>query len=1094
MVERYAEGHAFVEAALHCTAGQPIEQTRMTAQLGHHIESDAMVERSHDIAAAIPDSADKVMAWSSIYAVTGSPEAVLATHEAIDQLPTATAPHIRFHAMKVAAEQLGDTDLARRIIEKRSRMGALLTIALHEGAQSDAYQIAHDQAVADRDWAALARLARMTGDPGHVRELDLDCITNVDSWLDVAIAAHRAGEKRVLRTARNALHTHESTTIGNYALTQGINTRMAEEGLPFLAALHKHPVLQADALLHMPPEERTAARHRRIRALLQQPGTPVSRAAAALSLAEQTHAADDIAFAATCNDQVSLGETDAVLQGLQERLLILQESVEGLQYIVPLARRPRAVAAIAHRQNNVDLMNAARVTAYGLRNPLERAKALHAVAMIALDCAVATDALESLVVHDRATSLVMARAGVATFGPRLPVQDALQRISRQYVVPPEDSTLWRRRMAALGALRMYDRDIVAMPEAVVSSPTMADYVAAASARAAAAVAPVQQEKAFMRQVRQRLARHLDSGGSSAGAERLADAICYTKDAAGLSMLYEGMAETPVGRRIMSALMRQRDYRAMRRAEDTVLNLRLPWKHRAALLADLVQPYRDDYVSQAEIATGVSGEVLVNVVAAVRERYGVTLDSGTLTWLLGECSARPSYERPSFKTEAEVIAAIDSFYRASAVEYEQMLAEESAETLMRRLQIFLHARTTYFLHAVGQVSYSRSPAFTPRRFNRFISGVRMYDVDQARFGVFLRETHLPSAIGEALWRGEPPVPRALWDIPTQSLPDIYGASVRASFADCGSALVTSADYEESLALITSVCGDAVARICRGGTREIDAQRLHDELLHAQPRLAYRITQYRDALRSQGAERELVRAWTQYAQWVRSIRPTQLPLALAGFMRRDPTYPTSGEPSMALPMHDIKVAAQAGDVRIRARMLDKKHDLAMYSRFADATNNCYQSLSLDRLYASRAPYFDRVWRDPCMFAVQIESAEGNNEPCGFVFGTIGQLDDMPALILNGVYLQKRNNRVAQAVIRSMRDHVARPMGLRALVFAARHGGSFDPGVEYASAEGHRITRYSALRTQGELVRSTFDDIHTSVNEGPVIGQEHTWYQQW
>lgn len=1086
-----ADQHSYVEATMRAQTGSMQAMARVAFYLGHRMESDSLKKRAFDIIRSSDDASGAAYASAALYEISHDPEARTTAYGALGRI----SPLEISGVTSVVAQRMNDVPLAMGIADAAQRAFALTTIALKEGSKSVAYEQACAQALAQRRWSLLARLTRMHKDTSHLRAINLDAIADINTWLDIAIGAHHAKDKEIMRTARGAIDAFHAKNPTSMRLTRGINERIAEDGLPFLAFLQDRPVLQADALLHLPPHARKAAHYRRIRKLLRRPGSSLSRAAAAVQLAEQSNDADDITFAQQLSETlVSLDDAE-VVANLRERLIVLRGAIEEVYPDVLPVNRPRVVAAIAQRRADPDLMHAAEATAHRLEDPLDRARGLYAVAVLAVDHALAAEAINGAYFHDKITAYTMAESSLTTSLTQLTTAKTIQELSRDASTPTADTPLWRQRMAALGSLSAYTgQDRVETHVAESLSPTMTDYILGAAVKAHGAVQSLEQDQALAKYVRERLARRLQTRqGSVVGTIQLAKAFMYCKDSAALNMLYQrATLETAMGRRIVHQLIGYRSHRAMVRAEEFVFESGQPWRQRAMLLGSLAPSYGDQDMYQAPSMTELSPESLLDTVSYVRERYGVTLDSHTLVWLLDHMTT------VSCQSAQDAMRAVDTFYDNTQRFYEEICCEESSESLMCYLRESEYARTIFYLHTAGRTVYRDTPAFTPRRFQRFIAGTSRYLIDEALWAKFAQDTKLPLAAQTALRQGKPLVSQSSWDIAPRSVPDDLELPLRRMFAECSRYITEEADdYDTAMALMTSVFGEVAVSLCGDDAQSIDTRQLMRALTTAAPRLAHRVVQYRNTLRSRKADPELVQAWTRYAQQVRALSLAQLPQAMAGFMRQDPTYLLSAkqpDPIAELLLLHLESYARPRHARIRVRLLDKKDDLMQYSRFADATNNCYQSLNIDKPRNSRAAYFDRIWSDPCMFAVQLEATDQRQEPCGFVFGTVGRFDGKPALILNGVYLQKPDDITARAVIESMRTHVADPLGLHTLVFAARNGGTFRPSEDAYDATGYQFSRYSAVREGGKLVTKTFDDLGENVNREPDTAPEGSWYLRW
>jgi hypothetical protein len=175
--------------------------------------------------------------------------------------------------------------------------------------------------------------------------------------------------------------------------------------------------------------------------------------------------------------------------------------------------------------------------------------------------------------------------------------------------------------------------------------------------------------------------------------------------------------------------------------------------------------------------------------------------------------------------------------------------------------------------------------------------------------------------------------------------------------------------------------------------------------------------------------------------------------------------------------------------RARLLDKRRDLLTYLRFADAVWCCFHTDS--RYLHDRRRWMADAWHDPLTFCIHIDRTRaGCVEPTGFVLGGFGLVVGEPAIIVNGVYLRGlARSSVRAAVLAFLEECVARPLRIRLIGAAARHGGAgaMPDGYEL---ERRRLIRSRALSRGGAPVRNTYDDVSTLVNEAQDV---ELWWKE-
>lgn len=151
---------------------------------------------------------------------------------------------------------------------------------------------------------------------------------------------------------------------------------------------------------------------------------------------------------------------------------------------------------------------------------------------------------------------------------------------------------------------------------------------------------------------------------------------------------------------------------------------------------------------------------------------------------------------------------------------------------------------------------------------------------------------------------------------------------------------------------------------------------------------------------------------------------------------------------------------------------------FLRVADCVPCCFASDGNDYTKGmENLRWIYRLWQDPLSFALHLHCEE-HNAPVGFVFGGFGIAEE-PVLLLNGIYLKRQRERLRLAVLETIEQQLAVPLGIAEIGVASRHGGRGAlPGTyRYTS---RRLTRVRALRSAGgALERKVYDDIGNSVN---------------
>lgn len=188
---------------------------------------------------------------------------------------------------------------------------------------------------------------------------------------------------------------------------------------------------------------------------------------------------------------------------------------------------------------------------------------------------------------------------------------------------------------------------------------------------------------------------------------------------------------------------------------------------------------------------------------------------------------------------------------------------------------------------------------------------------------------------------------------------------------------------------------------------------------------------------------------------------------------------------VPAQEIEARGQ----RFVLRLLDKRHDLLPYLRFADVpARSCLRS---DGAFytASRYPTRPEViaaWSDPLTLCFHIENERGL--ACGFLFGSFALADDEPALVFNSLHVRPRSAELRIAILRAVERGLCAPLRIRMLAIANRHGGRGALPEDY-EPRTVTLTRLRALCSRGVPVEEVDDDISIVVNS-PVVTTDLAW----
>jgi hypothetical protein len=182
-------------------------------------------------------------------------------------------------------------------------------------------------------------------------------------------------------------------------------------------------------------------------------------------------------------------------------------------------------------------------------------------------------------------------------------------------------------------------------------------------------------------------------------------------------------------------------------------------------------------------------------------------------------------------------------------------------------------------------------------------------------------------------------------------------------------------------------------------------------------------------------------------------------------------------------------------LTVRYLDGKEDFAEMLRFADGAQCCFTSEdTVGTLMDPAGEWRTRINRDPHWFVFSIEDTPPDADTrvsSGFVFGSVAEVDGRPALAINGVYMQRKTDSAANAVLEGIVENFAKPMGVRSVVVATKYGGDFAiDKSKWQPGEGHEINRPRAIVDANGLPETqVYDDLGNQVNT-PHELDKSTW----
>ncbi len=167
------------------------------------------------------------------------------------------------------------------------------------------------------------------------------------------------------------------------------------------------------------------------------------------------------------------------------------------------------------------------------------------------------------------------------------------------------------------------------------------------------------------------------------------------------------------------------------------------------------------------------------------------------------------------------------------------------------------------------------------------------------------------------------------------------------------------------------------------------------------------------------------------------------------------------------------------------LHKARDLFRWLRFADDVRCCFNSDSWHYEHGLCTWQDIRdLWLDPLSFCLEVRTGPATSgRGGGFIFGGLGSTDGQPVLLLNGLYLRRREPRLRAALLTLIELRLCRPLGLRRIAIANRFGGCGALPKRY-QRQSRRLLRFRALTSSSGPYRNVYDDIGERVNEVQIV----------
>jgi len=1075
------------------------------AKLGVQTTNEAFVYRAQEAIDEQPNSTATLLlrakAWAALHAASGAEgarqSAIDLTHEA-DRKTIATDTFVKSIALST-----GDVELASGISHPVERAQAFAALA---DTVPEAYTYAVVAARQTGDANTLARLARQHLDQPLLRHLESDTYA-ANSYVQMQLfsAAQKTGNAAVMQRAG-----------------QHLQSRMSEEPVIVGAMIRQHIHDTSDvglANVIADPQQRMRAllagdKHPQFAAILSEVRQFVARAphdatnlTIALRVAELSGGVADRLRASEMAKAMYARNASLIPTMLHERIArTTQDAPWALRHLAPYAQ-PLVLASIAQARGDVELLLHAHNVANSIPVKGQRARTQHAIAMICGDHALAQRAIRGADV-DTAQEL----SGASVVSSMTFDVAAMRRIAIAPVKPERDDTTWRRRSVHLGALSVYAGlpGIEGRAREALSPAMRATMISGALRTArvtASATAKLISDRGTLE-----LQDQMANGDSSVGIGRIARALSDEDRQAALSVL-----PTPNGygrltdRRLLSTLIGTYDWRSLRETERLVLDPQASQSLRSYFAVRLATgPYHDHTalrrIDQIRTMLEMPPETLLDITRHVKETHNILLDAPSLEWLLRLPTSSGRIASVYSLQPENTLASVDealSVARDMAAEVDNIT---DADELVTVLAASTDMARAYFMAHAGRTAFEAEAGYTPQRFIRFLYSVQaMQSGKKKLYAVQQKFGHMSASTCRDLVEGRPIVRQASWNVESRTLTEAEEQTVhKACGADFLARLAPGARelHPGQLKLVRSMFGETMAEFLTSGTIERqDMPQLLSEIEYARTAVAIRIQDIRMGVRAENLAQAAV--WAELGKRVRTGPPELVFAAAVCIEQRNPRkfdkILKGGKWGTRIAEAIELMGVVSSEFEpMRCRVLDKRHNLMEYAHFADGAYNCFNGILTNRPEDVRTASFDRRWKDAAEFVILIEDPKSPDHARvsqGFTFGSIGLHENKPALILNGVYMNNMADRRAAAFMASVRRHVAEPLGLRRIVFAAKAGGEFTPPKEYRQARGTEIMRFSTiLDAAGNLTSNTYDDLGTVVNAHGFRAGSGIWYQEW
>jgi tetratricopeptide (TPR) repeat protein len=609
----------------------------------------------------------------------------------------------------------------------------------------------------------------------------------------------------------------------------------------------------------------------------------------------------------------------------------------------------------------------------------------------------------------------------------------------------------------------------------------------------------------------------DDGKHASVLKNLSEALVDLKDPAAVGDLINTMHEhkgNAVGMRIIKTLIDSGNSRAAAAGINVLCDPKTDSHVYEYLLQKLASKniLDKELPSTIRVQQSISPNSCRTVIQRFYKDLGVQTDTQLLNWVLSKTKTSPGQELSDKEFTTQLDGIMNSV-KESIGRFENMNQAE----LLAALAANADDRTLFFCINGGRTNYSLIHQYNLKKFS---DAIAMADSLQQRLDLELVDREL-WANAEEGWLGamidrRRPSDSLVWQFDVGAAKNEIKASavqeIRSVFGEQLRWLMAGGQNAENLAgmedpgqldpktekLLHRVLGETISGLVKGEQQDFssgDFEKIKNTMI-------FELRQRRKAAKQQknpdDTKWDKLISLAESEEAVISLRHS---LAL---LANDPTLSLKDEGAVGEWMsHFAGLADRVRDSQISGadkrkitmRYLDGKEDFAELLRFADGAQCCFTSedtVGTEQDKSGR--YRMSINRDPHWFVFSIEDTEPDakkRQSSGFVFGSLGRYEGRPALMLNGVYMQRKTDSATNVILDQIGERLAKPLGINQMVVASSFGGEsrLDPD-KWINAEGKTVYRPRALRAEnGQPETQIYDDLGYVVNQD-YAASERLW----